>query len=122
MLNKNAEELAEKIRAEYQPREATKLDALQKLDRKVKLPAEIFAYVFGVAAALILGIGMVLAMKVIGNLMPLGIVIGLAGIAMCAGNYYIYRAILTRRKRKYAKQITSLSDELLNNRNYPVES
>lgn len=33
---------------------------------------------------------------------------------MVAVNYFIYKAILKSRKRKYADQVMSLSDELLN--------
>lgn len=56
---------------------------------------------------------MCLAMQVIGNMMPLGIVIGVVGIAMVSANYFIYRAMLNARKRKYADEILALSDELL---------
>ena len=46
-------------------------------------------------------------------MMPLGIVIGVVGIAMVSANYFIYRAMLNARKRKYADKILALSDELL---------
>ena len=58
---------------------------------------------------------MCLAMEVIGSMMPLGIVIAVVGIAMVTANYFLYRAILRSRKKKYAKEIVSLSDELLKN-------
>ena len=64
--------------------------------------------------ALVLGVGLCLAMKVIGDLMALGIVIGIVGIAMVSVNYLIYRAILKSRKKKYADQVMALSDALLN--------
>ena len=70
---------------------------------------------FGIVGALVLGVGMCLAMEVIGSMMPLGIVIGVVGIAMVTANYFLYRAILRSRKKKYAKEIVSLSDELLKN-------
>ncbi len=108
----------EKIRASYSPKEITKLDELKKLDRKVKRPAEIFAYVFGSISSLVLGTGMSLAMKVIGatnpNAMILGISIGLMGILLVSINYPFYKSILNRRKKRYAKQIFELSDSLLN--------
>ncbi len=102
-----------KIQAQYMPKEKTKLDELKALDSKVRRPAEIFAYTFGSVGSLVLGTGMCLAMKIIGSLMPLGIVIGLAGIAMVSANYYIYKKLLASRKRKYAKQIFELSNEIL---------
>ena len=104
----------ERIRASYTEKEITKLDKLKKLDKKVKRPAQIFAYVYGSLSSLVLGTGMCLAMKVIGNNMALGIGIGLVGIALTLTTYPIFKAILKRRKNKYAKQIFELSDSLLN--------
>ena len=108
---------ARQVRAEYAPgsEEEGKLEQLKKLDRAARRPAEIFAYTFGIVGALVLGVGMCLAMEVIGSMMPLGIVIGVVGIAMVTANYFLYRAILRSRKKKYAKEIVSLSDELLKN-------
>ena len=104
----------ERIRASYTEKEITKLDELKELDKKVKRPAQIFAYVYGSLSSLVLGTGMCLAMKVIGNSMALGIGIGLVGIALTLTTYPIFKAILKRRKNKYAKQIFELSDSLLN--------
>ena len=108
---------ARQVRAEYAPgsEEEGKLEQLKKLDRTARRPAEIFAYTFGIVGALVLGVGMCLAMEVIGSMIPLGIVIGVVGIAMVTANYFLYRAILRSRKKKYAKEIVSLSDELLKN-------
>ena len=104
----------ERIRASYIQREVTKLDELKKLDKKVKRPAQIFAYVYGSLSSLVLGTGMCLAMKVIGNSMALGVGIGLVGIALTLTTYPIFKAILKRRKNKYSKRIFELSDSLLN--------
>lgn len=104
----------ERIRASYTPRTITKFDELKELDRKVKRPAQIFAYVYGSLSSLVLGTGMCLAMKVIGNSMALGVGVGLVGIALTLTTYPIFNAILKRRKNKYAKQILELSDSLLN--------
>lgn len=104
----------ERIRGDYLPAERTKLDELKALDRKVKRPAEIFAYTFGVVGSLVLGTGMCLAMKVIGNMMPLGIGVGLVGIALVTVNYFLYKKILKSRKQKYANEILKLTDDLLN--------
>lgn len=106
---------AEMLRDEYSEHKETKLDSLKKMDRRVKRPAKIFACTFGAAGTLILGTGMCFAMKVIGNLVPLGIVIGLVGIAMVSVNYFLYRHILASRRKKYGANIVALSDELLGN-------
>lgn len=106
---------AEEVRAAYAPEseEKNKLEQLKELDGAVRRPAEIFAYTFGVLGALVLGVGLCLAMEVIGSLMPLGIVVGVVGIAMVSANYFFYRKILNARKKKYAGKIIALSDELL---------
>ena len=104
----------ERIRASYTEKEITELDELKELDKKVKRPAQIFAYVYGSLSSLVLGTGMCLAMKVIGNSMPLGIGIGLLGIALTLTTYPIFKAILKRRKSKYANRVIELSDHLLN--------
>ena len=108
----------EKIRASYTEKEITKFDELKELDKKVKRPAQVFAYVFGSISSLVLGTGMCFAMKVIGATlsfaMPLGIGVGLLGILLVSINYPLYKSILKKRKNKYAPKIFELSDSLLN--------
>lgn len=114
-MEKEQREYVESVVKSYQEKEFTKLDELKRLDSKVKLPAEIFAYVFGIVGALVLGLGMCIAMGVIlAELFILGIVIGLVGIVMVTVNYFIYQKILKSRKEKYAEEVLSLSKELLN--------
>lgn len=108
------EKYVREVRGAYTPREESKVEKLRRLDAKVRRPADIFAYTFGIAGALVLGAGMCLAMEIIGSLMPLGIVIGAVGITMVAANYFLYRAILRARKKKYAKEVIDLTDDLLN--------
>lgn len=111
------EKIVKEIKEGYEPKEKTKYDELIALNRKVELPAYIFAYAFGIVAALILGVGMCLAMQVIGTgvpLMVLGIVVGIIGIALVSVNYPIFLAIMKSRKKKYAEKVIALSEELLN--------
>ena len=111
----NNTKTAERIRNNYlQPENNQKMDELIALDKKAKRPAQIFAYVYGSLSSLVLGTGMCLAMKIIGNSMALGIGIGLFGIALTLTTYPIFKAMLKSRKKKYAKQIFELSDSLLN--------
>jgi hypothetical protein len=108
----------ERIRASYVEKETTKFDELKQLDKKVKRPAQIFAYTYGSLSSLVLGTGMSLAMKIIGGtlsfVMPLGIAVGVVGIGLVSSTYPLYKKILNDRKKKYAKQIFELSDSLLN--------
>ncbi len=119
-MNKNDQDfLVQKIRTQYTEKQHTELDALKALDAKVKRPANVFAYVFGSIGALIMGAGMSLVMTDIGailgiaNTMPVGIVIGIVGMAMAIANYPLYQGILASRRKKYAAKILELSDKLL---------
>lgn len=107
---------AESIANQYAPKDTSKVVALRKLDARAKRPAAIFTYTFGIAAALVLGIGMCLAMKVIGDgstaMMVLGIVIGLVGIACMSVNYPLYKKFLAKGKQKYAYEIMQLAKEI----------
>lgn len=114
MMEVNEKKQVEAIVKEYLPHEETKVEKLKKLNKKVKRPATIFAYTFGVIGSLVLGVGMCLAMKVIGNLMPLGIVIGVLGIAMVSVNYFIYKLINKKRMAKFQCDVLKISNELLN--------
>ena len=80
---------AEQLANEYAPKDTSKVVALRKLDAKAKLPAEIFAYSFGILASLILGLGMCLSMKLIGG--------------------GAYKRFLASGKRKYAFEIMELA-------------
>lgn len=113
------EYLVQKIRTQYTEREYTAFDALKKLDKTVKRPAQVFAYVFGSVAAIIMGSGMSLVMtdisETLGIASPMlpGIVIGLAGMAMAVVNYPIYKRMLNSRRKKYANDIIELSDKIM---------
>lgn len=119
-MNKNDQEyLVQKIRTQYTEKEYTKLDELKKLDKKVKAPANAFAYIFGTLSALIMGSGMSLIMtdlnEMIGLADPMlpGIVIGVVGMLMAILNYPIYKGMLNSRRQKYADQIVALSDQIM---------
>lgn len=103
---------SENLREEYTPKKKTNYDEAARLDRKAKLPALIFAYTFGIVGALVLGVGMCLAMNIIGGggntAMILGIIIGIVGIAMVGVNYPIYQKIMRSRKEKYSSAILVL--------------
>ena len=117
-INNEQEYLVQKIRTQYTEKQHTELDELRALDRKVKMPANAFAYSFGAVSALIMGSGMSLIMTDIGQTIGMaspitpGVVIGLVGMVMAITNYPIYKGILTGRRKKYAQQIIALSDRL----------
>ena len=119
-MTKNDQEfLVQKIRTQYTEKEHTDLDELRKLDSRVRKPANIFAYVFGVIGAVVLGSGMSLVMTDIGETagiaepMAAGIVIGILGRLMVIVNYPIYKNMLASRRKKYANQVLAMSDKIM---------
>lgn len=107
---------ADSIANEYAPKEASKVIALKKLDKKAKSGAHIFAVSFGIVMTLMFGVGMCLSMKVIGDgsisMTIVGIVVGVIGIAGISANYQIYKNLLQRGKNKYAFEIMQLAKEI----------
>lgn len=107
---------AERIASEYAPKQASKVVALKKLDSKAKMGANIFGFTFGLIMALVLGVGMCLSMKVIGDgstlWFALGIVIGIIGIAGVSVNYPIYVKLLEKGKKKYGNDIIELAKQI----------
>ncbi|MBQ9747230.1 MAG: dihydropteridine reductase [Clostridia bacterium] len=119
-MNHNDQQfMAQKIRTQYMEKDMTALDELRALDAKVKHPANVFAYSFGSAGAIVMGAGMSLVMTEIGGVLGLasalipGVVIGVAGLAMVLANYPIYKKMLDARKQKFAPEILALSDRIM---------
>lgn len=107
---------AEAIASEYAPKDTSKVVALKKLDRRAKSKAYIFTYTFGVIMTLVVGIGMCLSMKVIGDgsslMMIVGIIIGIIGFVGVGINYSIYKKLLENGKKKYVFEIMQLAKEI----------
>ena len=111
------------IRKKYAVQEKTedKMEQLRRLDAAVTQKATSVSLVFGVIGALILGMGMSLAMtdigKIIGMLggmaMLVGILIGIVGIVLVCMAYPIYNCIIKKEREKIAPEILRLTDELM---------
>ena len=119
-MNRNDKSfMVEKIRTKYVEKKDGSLDELRKLDKKVKAPAEVFAYIFGSVSALVMGAGMSLVMTDVANMLGLGdmtvpgIAVGVVGMVLAIVNYPIYKGILSSRKNKYADKILALSNKIL---------
>ena len=119
-MNKNNEQFAaQQIRAQYTEKQSTELDALRALDVKVKRPTQVFSYILGSIGAVVMGAGMSLVMTEIGATvgiaatMPVGIVVGVIGLAIAVLNYPIHKRLLEARKKKYADEIIALSDKII---------
>ena len=107
---------AEQLANEYAPKDTSKVVALRKLDAKAKRPALVFTYTLGVVAALVLGVGMCLAMGQIGSgstgSFAAGIIIGVIGMVGMGVNYPIYKRVLESGKKKYAFEVMELVKEI----------
>ncbi len=120
-MNKQDKEfIIQRIKTQYTEKSTTELDVLRHLDAKVKRPANVFAYMFGSIGAIIMGCGMSLVMTDIGQTLAInepmisGIAIGVLGMLITTINYPIFKGILKSRKKKYAAEIISLSDRIMN--------
>lgn len=107
---------AEQIANEYSKKDTTKVNQLKKLDRQAKKGARLFAYIFGIVGALVLGTGMCFCLGALGDgskaVLIYGTIIGVVGLAMVGFNFPIYNKILERGKEKYAQDILALAKEI----------
>ncbi|MBR2874774.1 MAG: hypothetical protein IKL61_02635 [Clostridia bacterium] len=111
------------IRNKYVAKEETedKMTQLRRLDNNATQKATVVSLVFGIVGALILGIGMSLAMTEIGKILALseftsmliGISIGIVGIVLVSLAYPLYNKVLKIEREKIAPEIIRLTDELM---------
>ncbi|MBQ8001336.1 MAG: hypothetical protein IJ298_09125 [Ruminococcus sp.] len=111
------------IRKKYSPIEEQedKLSQLRRLDASVTQKAQTAALSLGIIGALILGIGMSLTMSNLSEFlgsfkelaMPIGIIIGIAGIILVCLAYPIYNRIVRKERARIAPEILRLTDDLL---------
>lgn len=100
------------IRNKYLPREESKLDELKRLDRCVQSAGMARALTVGISGCLIFGLGMCLAMQVIGHSAAFGAVLGACGGAAMVFAYPVYRTAFRKAKERFRPRILELADEL----------
>ncbi len=103
------------IRKKYLPREESRLDELKRLDGLVQTSGITESLCAGIGGALVFGLGMCLAMEVIGHIIWLGVVLGLIGMIGMIFAYPVYRNLFTKAKAKHAPRILQLTEELSDN-------
>lgn len=92
------------------------LGEINGLNRSKTAGASVFAYIFGVAAALVFGGGMCLAMLYTGSIPAMigGIALGLLGLAMCGVNYALYSRLVAKKTKQVLSVIDDCEEKLAN--------
>lgn len=112
------QEEIQSIRRKYIGNEKNNMAQLRALDAKATNKATAVSVITGIIGTLIMGIGMSLIMTDFGSLIgtaafPVGIIIGVIGMATLALAYPIYNHTLKAERNKIAPEIIRLTDELL---------
>ena len=100
------------IRAKYAPKESKPLTNLEKaraIDARVERKGLWAGLITGVISALMVGTGM--ACVLVWNQLPLGIAVGLLGLAGVAAAYPLYQRVIRKERAKAADEILRLSEE-----------
>jgi len=117
VYNYSASENAEiqEIRKKYLPQTESKLEELKRLDNTVQSAGIAEALCVGIIGALVFGLGMCLAMQVIGNgvlMIVLGVLFGILGAGVMLSAYPLYRKKYIKKKNEFAPRILELISEL----------
>ncbi|GEM_PF-5436715 len=109
MNNKNeAKAIADKYRSPDM--QEVIIAEMKRLDRSVSALAQGWALAVGVLGALILGVGMCCVM--VWDMLPLGVVLGVPGIAVCMAAYPVFNKVTKSRKAAVAPRIMELSEQM----------
>ena len=101
-----------RIRKKYLPKEETKLEELKRLDSLVQNSGVIQSLCAGIGGCLVFGLGLCLAMEVIGHMIWLGVILGLVGTAGMLAAFPIYRKIFHKAKSQHSPRILELAAQL----------
>ena len=100
------------IRKKYLPKEETKLEELKRLDQLVRNSGVTESLCAGIGGCLIFGLGLCLAMEVIGQMIWLGVILGLVGTVGMLIAFPVYRKYVNKAKAQHTPRILELADEL----------
>lgn len=100
------------IRNKYLPREETKLEELKRLDHLVQNSGVTQSLCAGMVGCLIFGLGLCLAMEVIGQMIWLGVILGLVGTVGMLAAFPVYRKYFNKAKTQHTPCILELAAEL----------
>ena len=100
------------IRKKYLPREETKLEELKRLDNLVQSSGVTESLCAGIGGCLIFGLGLCLAMEVIGQMIWLGVILGLIGTTGMLAAFPVYRRFFNKAKAQHTPRILELVAQL----------
>ena len=100
------------IRNKYLPREETKLEELKRLDHLVQNSGVTQSLCAGMVGCLIFGLGLCLALEVIGQMIWLGVILGLVGTVGMLAAFPVYRKYFNKAKTQHTPRILELAAEL----------
>lgn len=102
----------ETIRNKYIVKEETKLEKLQRLDRKVSKAGVIQSLAVGIIGSLIFGTGMCFGLDALAGADWLTLAFAIPGALVMLAAYPIYKLIHGKTKTKLVPEILKLTDEL----------
>ena len=108
---KRAQSIRERYQTQAQSSATDKVAQLQALDKKVKYPPMVLAWIMGGVGTLIFGGGLSMILEL--DMFLWGVILAAVGIIPVALAYPLYRLINEKRKAKYREEILRLSSEIL---------
>lgn len=102
----------QEIRKKYLPKAESKFEELKRLDRDVQATGTTESLIVGIAGCLMFGVGLCLAMHIIGNSFLLGVFADIIGVAAMVAAYPVYRHISGKTKERLVPRILRLTAEL----------
>lgn len=92
------------------------LETINGLHKSKTAGASVFAYLFGIAATLLLGGGMCMVMLVENSIPALvcGVILGIIGFSLCGVNYVIYSKLVDKKTKQILPVIDQTEEKLAN--------
>ena len=100
------------IRKKYLPCEETRLEELKRLDSLVQNSGVTQSLCIGIGGCLIFGLGMCLAMEVIGQMIWLGVILSLIGVVGMLAAFPVYLKFFNKAKAQHTPRILELASQL----------
>lgn len=103
----------ERIRRKYMPKDESKLERLKKLDLRVQMAGTVESLCFGIAGALVFGLGMCFFLDVFAGAAWLTVLLMVLGAVVMIPAYPIYKRIARKTKAELTPEILRLSEEII---------